>query len=66
MEEIIASSTPENAAALIPFLPKEKINLDVLRKFLVEHEEKMAYDKSSYASHFKKLSVIYDRLKWGW
>lgn len=66
IEEIIASSTPENAAALIPFLPKEKIKLDILRGFLIEHEEKMAYDKSSYASHFKKLAIIYDRLKWGW
>lgn len=66
IEEIIARSTPENAAALIPFLPKEKIKQDVLRNFLIEHEEKMAYDKSSYASHFKKLAVIYDRLKWGW
>lgn len=66
IEEIIESSTPENAAALIPFLPKEKIKIDVLRRFLIEHEEKMVYEKSSYASHFKKLAVIYDRLKWGW
>lgn len=66
IEDIIASSTPENAAALIPFLAKEKINIEVLRSFLIEHEEKMSYEKSSYASHFKKLAVIYDRLKWGW
>lgn len=66
IEAIIASSTPENAAALIPFLSKEKIDLDVLRHFLIEHEEKLAYDKSSYASHFRKLAAIYDRLKWGW
>jgi hypothetical protein len=66
IEELIISSTPENAAALIPFLPKDKIKLDILHDFLIEHIEKIAYDKSSYASHFKKLAVIYDRLKWGW
>lgn len=66
IEELIISSTPENAAALIPFLSKDKIKLDILHDFLIEHIEKIAYDKSSYASHFKKLAVIYDRLKWGW
>jgi hypothetical protein len=66
IEELIADSTPENAAAFIPFLPREKIKLDVLRNFLIEHEAKVDPDVSNYASHFKKLAVIYDRLKWGW
>lgn len=66
IEEIIESSTPENAAAIIPFLSKDKIKLDVLRNFLILHEEKVDPDKSAYSSHFKKLAVIYDRLKWGW
>lgn len=66
IEEIIESSTPENAAAIIPFLSKDKIKLDVLRSFLMTHEEKVDPDKSAYSSHFKKLAVIYDRLKWGW
>lgn len=66
IEEIIAESTPENAAAIIPFLTKEKIKLDVLRNFLIEHQAKVDSNISSYASNFKKLAVLYDRLRWGW
>lgn len=66
IEEIISGSTPENAAAIIPFLAKEKIKLDVLRKFLIEHEEKVDSAISNYASNFKKLAVLFDRLTWGW
>ena len=66
IEEIIAGSTPENAAAIIPFLSKDKVKLEVLRYFLILHEEKVDPDISSYASNFKKLAVMFDRLKWGW
>jgi hypothetical protein len=66
IEEIIEESTPENAAAIIPFLTKEKIKLDVLLNFLKEHESKVDPLISSYASNFKKLAVLYDRLRWGW
>jgi hypothetical protein len=66
IEEIIKDSTPENAAAVIPFLSKEKIKLDILLSFLKEHEDKVDTSASSYASNFKKLAVLYDRLCWGW
>lgn len=66
IEEIIAGSTPENAAAIIPFLAKEKIKLGVLREFLIAHEEKIDSGVSSYSSNFRKLAVIFDRLTWGW
>lgn len=66
IEEIIAGSTPENAAAIIPFLSKEKVKLEVLREFLILHEEKVDPEISNYASNFKKLAVMFDRLKWGW
>jgi hypothetical protein len=66
MEEILASCTPENAAAYIPFLTKEKIETILLREFLLENEHKFDYNTSSYASSFKKLASLYDRLKWGW
>jgi len=66
MQEIIEGSTPENAATLIPFLAKDKINLDILRDFLKVHEEKMDYNASNYASYFRKLAVLYDQLKYGW
>ena len=66
MTEILDSCTPENAAAYIPFLAKDKIDLKLLRDFLVENEHKFDYEASNYASSFKKLAALYDRLKWGW
>ena len=66
MEEIITGSTPENAATLIPFLAKEKIDLDRLRAFLEEHEDKIGYENSNYASYFRKLAALYDQLRYGW
>lgn len=66
ISEIIDSCTPENASAFIPFLSKEKIDLEVLRNFLIDNEDKIRYENSSYASNFRKLASIYDRLKWGW
>ncbi|WP_421338142.1 SIR2 family protein [Aeromonas veronii] len=66
MQEIIDNCTPQNACAYIPFLSKEKINLDVLHAFLVENQDKFNNDVSNYASSFRKLAAFYDRLKWGW
>lgn len=66
LDEVIQLCTPENASAYIPFIPKEKINLDVLRSFLIDNIEKIEYGKSSYASNFRKLAALYDRLKFGW
>ncbi|WP_279474620.1 SIR2 family protein [Aeromonas veronii] len=66
MQEIIDNCTPQNACAYIPFLSKEKINLDGLHAFLVENQEKFNNDVSNYASSFRKLAAFYDRLKWGW
>ncbi len=64
MQELIDGSTPENAATLIPFIPKDKIDLNSLRDFLIRHEDKL--DNNNYASYFKKLAALYDRLKWRW
>lgn len=66
LEDVIHICTPENASAYIPFIPKDKIDLDVLRGFLIENIEKIEYEKSSYASSFRKLAALYDRLKFGW
>ncbi|MEZ9370861.1 SIR2 family protein [Shewanella sp. 10N.286.51.B2] len=66
MAQIIESCTPENAAAYIPFISKEKIDLELLHNFLIQNEEKFDYDNSNYASSYKKLASLYDRLKWGW
>lgn len=66
IEDVISSCTPENASAYIPFLEREKIDLDVLGDFLIENIKKIDYKKSSYASNFRKLAALYDKLKWGW
>jgi len=66
MDEIIESCTPENAAAYIPFLSRDKIDVDLLHKFLIKNEHKLDYEVSNYASSFRKLASLYDRLKWGW
>ncbi len=66
IDEILGKATPENAAAYIPFLPADKIELEKLRGFLISNKAKMDYSISSYASSFRKLAALYDRLKWGW
>jgi hypothetical protein len=65
MQEIIDTCTPEVACFLIPYLSKDRIDLDLLKEFLVENFDKFDYTHS-YASYFRKLIAIYDRLKWGW
>lgn len=66
MRDVIDGCTPENASAYIPYFPREKIDLELLRQFLIANEEKLDYSNSSYASNFRKLAALYDRLRWGW
>ncbi|MBU8902125.1 MAG: SIR2 family protein [Victivallales bacterium] len=66
MQEIITSCTPENASAYIPFLAKEKIDIELLYNFLIANQSKFDYEASSYASNYRKLAALFDRLKWGW
>ncbi|RYZ66458.1 MAG: hypothetical protein EOP09_12640, partial [Proteobacteria bacterium] len=65
MKDLIDGSTPENAAVYIPFLPPEEIDLNLLREFLIKHEEKVDA-KGNYSTYFRKLVTLYDRMKWGW
>jgi hypothetical protein len=64
LDELIEACTAENASMYIPWVTPDKIDLEVLHIFLVDNEDKM--HTSPYASHFKKLVVLYDKLKWGW
>ena len=66
MDQIIEACTPENASAYIPFLSKDKINTTTLQQFLIDNEEKFDYGVSNYASNYRKLASLYDKLKWGW
>jgi len=62
---IIAHNTPESAAIYLPFL-WDKLDLDVVRDFLTHYEYKINGDNSSYASYFRKLACLYDKLFYGW
>lgn len=66
MQDVIDECTPENASAYIPFFSVDKVDIDLLRDFLIANEEKIDYSVSSYASNFRKLAALYDKLKWGW
>jgi len=62
---IIEHCTPESAAIYIPFL-WDKLDLDITRGFLIANIEKINPENSSYATYFKKLACLYDKLKYGW
>ncbi len=64
--EILETCTPENAAIYIPFLRRDKIDLDKLRDFLEQNLDKMDYSASNYASYYRKLACLYDMYRWGW
>ncbi|WP_220396224.1 SIR2 family protein [Arenimonas terrae] len=65
MKDLLQVATVENASGFIPCMTKEKVDLELLRGFLKDNEEKL-YSKGPYASNFRKLATLYDKLKWGW
>jgi hypothetical protein len=65
LDEIIETCTPENAAVYIPFLSKDKLDLEKILQFLITNESKITLG-SSYVSNFRKLASFYDKLKYGW
>lgn len=66
MQQLIDDCTPEAAAAMIPFLDRKKIDLELLRNFLIANEHKIDPTISNYSSYFRKLAAFYDQLKYGW
>jgi hypothetical protein len=57
---IINHSTPESAAIYLPFL-WDKLELDVAKEFLIQHQEKLNNENSSYSSYFRKLKYDFIR-----
>jgi len=43
----------------------EKIDRERVRLFLMENEHKLS-TKAAYASYFRKLASLYDKLVFGW
>ncbi|WP_339986407.1 SIR2 family protein [Gymnodinialimonas ulvae] len=63
--EIIESVVPDKAALMIPFQADSDIDLRVLQSFLAAHIRKFSDPKDSYATYFRKLAVLYDKLSNG-
>lgn len=63
--EIVSEFPSEKAAAYLPFLDVEMLDLSVIHSFLIENFEKIFDKNDPYASYYKKLAVLYDRVKNG-
>lgn len=66
LPELIAACTPETASGYIPHMKPDKIEVEVLREFIIANADKLDPSNSSYYSNFRKLAALYDKLKWGW
>lgn len=66
MAQLIDECTAENAAAFIPYLEEDTIDLDLLLDFIIANEDKLNPGQSNYVTFYRKLASLYDRLRWGW
>lgn len=64
-QEIIDAVTPEKAAIMIAFQDEGDVDLGALCDFLKLHKEKLKSSGSTYSTYFRKLTCLYDRLKYG-
>lgn len=64
-KEIVAEFPVEKAAVYLPFLDTNMLDLDVIRNFLIENFERIFDKNDTYASYYKKLAVLYDRVNNG-
>ncbi|NAT26219.1 hypothetical protein CU665_26790, partial [Pseudomonas syringae pv. actinidifoliorum] len=63
--EIIASVTAEKATVIIPFQDDAHINMAAVKEFLEVNRENLKSDISSYATYFRKLACLIDRVEFG-
>ncbi len=63
--EIIENSTAEKAAALIPFQDDSDIDLPVVRQFLHDNQNGLRTEITAYATYFRKLACLIDRIEYG-
>lgn len=66
IQELIATNPPEKVAIFLPFVPRERFDLDQVHAFLSAHIDKVDYQQSSSASYFRKAVCIYDYYRYGW
>jgi hypothetical protein len=64
--EIISSNPPEKAAIFLAYLPREKFDLELVRKFLLSNIDRFDSSYGSYSTFFRKLACLLDRYTFGW
>lgn len=64
-ENIIASTTAEKAPLIIPFQDDANIDIGAVRAFLQQNSDSLRSDVSSYATYFRKLACLIDRIEFG-
>lgn len=63
--QIIESNSPEKASMYLPYLPKERFDIVVIREFLLKNIDR--FDSSfSYSTYFRKLACLCDYYEFGW
>lgn len=63
--EIIELVTPQKAAILITLQDDADVDVEAVSTFLKVHKDKLKSSGSPLASHFRKLTCLYDRLRYG-
>jgi hypothetical protein len=64
-QEIIDATTPEKATILVCFQADTDVDVDAVSAFLKVHKDKLKSAGSPYSSYFRKLTCLYDRLRYG-
>lgn len=63
--QIIETNSPEKAAMFLPFLPRDRFDVSVVRQFLICNIDK--FDGSfPYSTYFRKLACLCDYHQFGW
>lgn len=63
--QIIQEFPTEKAAVYLPYLDQRFFDLEAVHDFLVENFDRIFDKNDPYATYYKKLAVLYDRIKHG-
>ena len=63
--EIIATNSPEKAAMFLPYLPKDRFDVSIIRNFLIENLD-LFEGSFAYSTYFRKLACLCDYYQFGW
>ena len=63
--EIIGTNPPEKAAMFLPYIPKERFDIVVIREFLLKNIDRFE-SSFAYSTYFRKLACLCDYYQFGW